>query len=203
MPNSFQNYGDEESMSFVPPQLPDDFETMDEDDRAAAQEQYRRRHVHFFYLGFTQRMNEPHWHALEQETGLLTRRIFDHAGSPWEGLNTPLQMDIVRVTQNWSKVGPANSDGTIPACPITLTENEVQRRVALDESLREVDAELERINRLLGIASNGWTSNEAFENAKERARLIRGEGLAAVSDDPWLKGMTERHWPFDDYDEDE
>lgn len=57
MPNSFQNYDDEESMSFVPPQLPDDFESMDEDERAREQEQFRRRHVHFFYLGFTQRMN--------------------------------------------------------------------------------------------------------------------------------------------------
>ncbi|KAF2258095.1 hypothetical protein CC78DRAFT_587545 [Lojkania enalia] len=203
MPNLFQNYDDEKSMSFVLPQLPDNFESMDEDERARAQEQFRRRHVHFFYLGFTQRMNEPHWHALEQETGLLKRRIFNDASSPWEGLNTPLQIDIVRVSQNWSKIAPADSDGTIPACPIMLREQEVQRRAALDESLREVDSEMERINGVLGIASDGWTPNESFESAKERARLIREEGLAAVSDDPWLKEMTEQHWPFDDCNEDE
>jgi hypothetical protein len=112
------------NMTFVPPRLPDDFESMDEDERASAQERFRRQHIHFFYLGFTQRMNEPHWRALEQETGLLERRIFNDAGSPWEGLNTPLQMDIVRVVQNWSKIAPANPDGTIPACPVVLTEQE-------------------------------------------------------------------------------
>lgn len=36
-------------------------------------------------------MNEPHWHALEQETGLLKRRMFSDASSPWEGLNTPFK----------------------------------------------------------------------------------------------------------------
>lgn len=203
MPNMFQNYDDKESMSFVPPQLPDDFGSMDEDERVRAQEQFRRRHVHFFYLGFTQRMNKPHWHALEQETGLLKRRIFNDASSPWEGLSTPLQMDIVRVLQNWSKIAPADSDGTIPACPVMLSEQEVQRRAALDESLREVDSEMERINGVLGIASDGWTPNESFDSAKERATLIREEGLAAVSDDPWLRRMTEQHWPFDDCNEDE
>ncbi|KAH7128505.1 kinase-like domain-containing protein [Dendryphion nanum] len=203
MPNSFQNYDDEQSMSFVPPQLPDDFESLDEDERLEAQEQFRRRHVHFFYLGFTQQMNEPHWHALNQETGLLKRRIFNDAGAPWEGLNTPLQMDIVRVSQNWSKVAHTNSDGTIPAFPIALGDQEKQKRIALDESLREVDSEMGRINGVLGVASDGWTSNELFERAKGRARLIREEGLAAVDDDPWLKEMTGQHWPFDDYDEDE
>jgi len=203
MPNLFQNYDDDESMLFVPPQFPDDFESMDEDERVRAQKKFRRWHVHFFYLGFTQRMNEPHWRALKQETGLLKRRIFNDASSPWEGLITPLQIDLVRFWQNWSKVAPADSDGTIPVCPIMFTEQEVQRRAALDESLREVDSEMERINRVLGIASDGWTPNDAFESAKERAWLIREEGLAAVSDEPWLKEMTEKHWPFDDFDEDE
>jgi hypothetical protein len=202
MPNQFQNYDDEESMSFTPPRLPDDFESMDEDDRARAQEEFRRRHIHFFYLGFTQRMNEPHWHALEQETGLLKRRIFHDAGSPWEGLNTPLQMDTLRVSQNWSKIASANEGGAVPACPITIGEQEAQRLATLDESLREVDSEMERITRFLGIASDGWTSNESFESAMERARLIREEGLDAVSDKPWLREMSERHWPFDDCDED-
>jgi hypothetical protein len=203
MPNMFQNYNDDESMSSVLPQLPDDLQSMDEDEQAEAQEQFRRRHVHFFYLGFTQRMNEPHWHAIEQETGLLKRRIFNDASSPWEGLNTPLQMDLVRVSQNWSKIAPAGSDGKIPACPAVFTEQEVQKKAALDESLREVDSEMERINGLLGVASDGWTSNESFESAKERARMIREEGLASVSDDPWLKEMSEQNWPFDDCNEDE
>ncbi|KAF2733756.1 hypothetical protein EJ04DRAFT_605135 [Polyplosphaeria fusca] len=193
MPNLFQNYDDEESMLFVPPQLRDDFGSLDEDERAKAQESFRRRH----------RGDGTHWRALQEDGGVLKRRVFDDAGSPWEGLNTPLQMDIVRVVQNWSKIAAADKDGGIPACPVTLSEQEVQRRIILDEELREVDSETERINGLLGIAGDGWTTNEGFEGARERAGWIREEGLASVSDDAWLREMTERHWPFDDWDEDE
>lgn len=203
IPNSFQNYKDEESMPFFPPQMPRDLESMEEDERAIALEQFRRQHVHFFYLAFTQQMNESHWHALEQETSVLKRRIYHDAGSPWEGLNTPLQINIVQVVKNWSKVASANSDGSIQKCPVLLVEEEAQRITALDESLRDFDNEMERINGVLGVASDGWTPNESFESAKERAKLIKEEGLAAVSDDPWLMEMTEKHWPFDDFNEDE
>jgi hypothetical protein len=47
-----------------------------------------------------------------------------------------------------------------PACHIMLKEQEAQRIAALDESLREVDSEMERINGFLGIAPKGWTPNE-------------------------------------------
>lgn len=40
IPNSFQDYDDEESISFFPPKLPDDLELMDEDERARAQGQF-------------------------------------------------------------------------------------------------------------------------------------------------------------------
>jgi hypothetical protein len=203
IPGSLQNYDDEQSVSFVPPRLPEDFETMSGDERAKTHEQFRRRHVHFFYLAFTQQMNNCHWKILAQETGLLKRRIFDDAGSPWEGLNTPLQVDISRVSQNWPKIASANPDGTIPECPVEVSEQDTQSRTALDESLRDVDSEMEWINGVLGVASDGWTSNELFEETRKRADLVKAEGLAAVDDDAWLREMTEKHWPFDDFNEDE
>ncbi|OJD12298.1 hypothetical protein ACJ73_09379 [Blastomyces percursus] len=203
IPRSFQNYGDEQSMYFIPPQLPKDLGTVDADEHAIACEQFRRRHVHFFYLGFTQKLNEPHSEALEQEFGLLSCRIFDNAGSPWEGLNTPLQVDIAQVSQNWSKIAAVHSDGSLSACPVVISEQDAQKRAAQDDSLRDVDTELEQINGFLGVGPDGWISNELFEQAKERAQSIKAEGFAAVDDDPWLRRMTEQHWPFDDYNEDE
>jgi hypothetical protein len=53
LPSSFQNYSDPESVSFAPPRLPIDLDSLDEAQRAQAHEQFRRRQVHFFYLGFT------------------------------------------------------------------------------------------------------------------------------------------------------
>jgi len=49
-----------------------------------------------------------------------------------------------------------------------LKEQETQRIAALDESLREMNFEMERIDGFLGIAPDGWMPDESFESAKER-----------------------------------
>ncbi|KAH7074447.1 kinase-like domain-containing protein [Paraphoma chrysanthemicola] len=178
IPNSFQNYGDAESRSFTPPQPPSNLDSMDEGDRNRAHEAFRRRHMHFFYLGFTQLLNERHWSALESTGNLLTRRTYDHAGDPWEGLSTPLQFDLVQIAKSWEQIVIPDSIGSFPECPVSD-------------------------RHLLGVASDGWTPNERFEESKERAVQLREQGLTGADDDPWLREMSERHWPWDDFDEDE
>ena len=73
----------------------------------------------------------------------------------------------------------------------------------LEESHRDADGDVEQINEFVGIASDRWTPNERFESAKDKAVEIREQALASADDDLWLKEMSGRHWPFDDYDEDE
>ncbi|OSS53226.1 hypothetical protein B5807_01856 [Epicoccum nigrum] len=194
---------DPESVSFTPPHLPVDLDSLDEAQRAQAHEQFRRRQVHFFYLGFTQRFNQRHWRALEQEPDLLRGRIFDHAGEPWDGLNTTLQHDLVQIARNWEKIAPRNHNGAARPCPVSFTQKETDQIEALAKSHRDADGDVEQINEFLGIASDGWTPNERFESAKDKSAEIREQALASANDDPWLREMSGRHWPFDDYDEDE
>lgn len=203
IPNSFQNYNDVESRSFTPPHPPAHLESLDEFERTQAQEEFRRRHVHFFYLGFTQRLNQRHWRAIEDEIDILRRRTFDHAGEPWEGLNAPLLYDLVQVSQVWDKIVTSDHDGTTPSCPVSFTQEEAERIDALDDSHRDADGDVENIDELLGIGSDGWTPHERFESAKSKAAEVREQALASADDDPWLRESSERHWPFDDYDEDE
>ncbi|RMZ68811.1 phosphotransferase enzyme family [Pyrenophora seminiperda CCB06] len=183
IPNSFQNYGDAESRFFAPPRLPTNLDSLSE--------------------RLTQRFNQQHWRALEEETDILRRRIFDHAGEPWEGVNTALQYDLVQVSQNWDKIVPLDNDGTAPTCPVSFTQEEAERIDALDDLHRDADGDVEKISELLGVASDGWTPEERFESAMSKLAEIREQALASVDDDPWLREMSERHWPFDDYDEDE
>lgn len=42
-----------------------------------------------------------------------------------------------------------------------------------------------------------------FESVRSKAAEFREQGLASADDDPWLREMSEYHWPFDDYDENE
>ncbi|KAI1932580.1 hypothetical protein LOZ65_000569 [Ophidiomyces ophidiicola] len=53
IPDYIQNYNDEESLRFTPPKLPDSMDEMSPNGRSAALERFRRRHLHFYYLGFT------------------------------------------------------------------------------------------------------------------------------------------------------
>lgn len=203
IPKSFQKFSDHESASFIPPKLPDDLDTLDEYERAEALEQFRQRHVHFFYLAITKQMNEPHLHAVQHNGGLPKRRIFTNAGNPWEGLNTPLQVDIAHVTREWTEIAAPNPDGTIPPCPVTLDDEEVQKRFQWRDSIQVMDDQLERIRDMLGIAIDGWMPHERFDISTERAKEFKEEGLEAVEDEPWLRDVSERHWPFDDFDEEE
>ncbi|KAK1910225.1 hypothetical protein P3342_006498 [Pyrenophora teres f. teres] len=186
-----------------PPHLPADIESLDELGRARIQEEYRHRHVHFFYLRFTRKFNTRHWSALEDKVDILRRRVFDYASEPWEGLNTPLQYDFVQVAQVWNEITSLNHDTAASTCPVSFTEEEAKQIDALDDLHRDADNDMERINWLLGIASDGWTPHERFESARSKAVEFREQGLASVDDDQWLREISERHWPFDDYDENE
>jgi hypothetical protein len=140
--------------------------------------------VHFFYLGFTHRFNQRHWRSLEQEPDLLRGRVYDHAEEPWEGLNTTLQHDLVQITRNWDVIAPRNRDDTVRACPVTFTQTEAEQIDVLENSHRDADGDVEQINELFGIASDGWTPNDRFESAKNKAGEIREQALASADDDP-------------------
>jgi hypothetical protein len=203
IPKQFQNYGDEGFNPLDPPKLPDDLESMDEEERAAAEEQFRRRQTHFAYYIWTSGLNKRHWRALHGETSHLKRRIFNNASNPWEGLNTLLQVDIDNVVRNWPTIACPNSDGTVPPCPVAFDEEGAKKRAAIIDSLGDADADMEVIREWMGITLDGWTPHELYESAKENALIAREKGISGVEEDAWLKEMSERHWPFDDQDEDE
>lgn len=118
-------------------------------------------------------------------------------------MSTPLQYDPVQITHDWDRIACRNHDNTTPTCPVTFSQEEAERIDALDVSHHDVDGDIECIRDYLGVGSDGWTTNERFESAKSRAAEVREEALASVEDEPWLREMFERHWPFDDCDEDE
>ncbi|PLN78446.1 phosphotransferase family protein [Aspergillus taichungensis] len=194
IPKNFQNYDDPESLVFRAPPRPD-LGGLDDEEKADVLEDFRRRHIHFFYLAFTQRFNEPHFRAMEQPTNMLTRRIFIHAGEPWEGNNVPLQADLVLMTKAWHKysTGP---------CPISFPSAEADNIMRLQDMQEEVDLQLKRVRNFIGVAVDGWTIPDDYESACARSRKMRNDGLASL-DTEHEREMTGRHWPFDDHDEDE
>ncbi|KAG4429850.1 hypothetical protein IFR05_014673 [Cadophora sp. M221] len=67
IPKHFQNYGDDDSENFRRPELAEDFANMTSSDKEVEMERYRRRQLHYFYLGYTSDRNKAHFHAMETE----------------------------------------------------------------------------------------------------------------------------------------
>ncbi|KIX92545.1 uncharacterized protein Z520_11721 [Fonsecaea multimorphosa CBS 102226] len=202
IPKYFQNCRDEASLSFLPPKLPENLAEMDDEERAEALERFRQRHLHFFYLGFTQRFNEAHFEILDRRTDLLTRKTFSHAGEPWQGNNIPLKADIIYITRIWEEILNENgySGAAIPLCPVSFTELDVQRTINILLQQEDMDTQLKKIRDAIGISRDGWASNAEYDQVVQLAKLIKMQALASL-DSEEEKEMTLKHWPVDDFDE--
>lgn len=204
IPPAFKNYADEGSRGLQIPKLPDDLQSMDKTLRAKVEEQYRRWHIHFWYLALTRQLNEQHWQAYMGHDGaFITRNMFLQAGMIWQGNNAHLQIDLSQVVRNWSVFAASTADGSIPTCPVVIEEQEMQRRENLRISLKEGDVFRKNMSEMMSVLPDGSISHENFYVAKERESMIR-EGVGTKLKDDLLE--AERvllAWPFHDFDEDE
>jgi aminoglycoside phosphotransferase (APT) family kinase protein len=204
IPPAFENHADEGSRGLQIPKLPDDLQSMDKTARARAEEQYRRRHIHFWYLALTRQLNEQHWRAYMGHDGaFITRNMFLQAGMIWQGNNAHLQIDLSQVVRNWSVFASSSADGSIPTCPVVIEEQEMQRRENLRISLQEGDAFRTNMSEMMGVLPDGSVSHENFRVAKERESMIREGVLTKLKDDPLEAKRVLLTWPFHDFDEDE
>jgi hypothetical protein len=204
IPPAFENHADEGSRGLQIPKLPDDLQSMDKSARARAEEQYRRRHIHFWYLALTQKLNEQHWRAYMGHDGaFITRNMFLQAGVIWQGNNAHLQIDLSQVVRNWSVFASPSADGSIPTCPVVIEEQEMQRRENLRISLQEGDVFTKNMSEAMGVLPDGSVSHENFHVSKERESMIREGVLTKLKDDPFEAERVLLAWPFHDFDEDE
>jgi GH18 family chitinase len=111
--------------------------------------------------------------------------------------------------QNWrTVVACANDqqvedgDDSTSQCPVTFDPLEAQDALRIEKEYEEMDTEFSRIRDAIGVSVGGWTSNETFEDAIARAQEFKKMAIGSVSD-KFDQEMTEKHWPFDDFDENE
>ena len=104
IPKHFQNYGDDDSENFRRPKLPENFVTLTDSDKETKTELYRRRQVHYFYVGYTSRLNKAHFHAMGNYNVVLRNQLYDTGGRPWEGDNTSLQAELIKIMAHWPEI---------------------------------------------------------------------------------------------------
>ncbi|KAL1978987.1 hypothetical protein VTN96DRAFT_7615 [Rasamsonia emersonii] len=200
-PRYFQNYGDEESENLVTPQLPQNFTQLNEKEQEAALDLFRRRQLHYYYFAMTAKFNKEHFDACTDEQVVLKQKLFQHAGSPWEGDNISLKADLIRATRRWREIA-SMGDVKCYSCPLNYSSEEVEKCLKLEAEQREADEDMERSRSYLGVTVDGWVSTERYDNSKELNERLKAEAIASAESED-IRAQIEKNWPFNDRDEDE
>ena len=195
MPQRLQNYGDRVSQSVTRPSLPENFDDLGEAAQSYARELHRRRLVHYHYVKNTEECNEVHRATLADSMGVLRRRLFEHAGDPWEGETIALKVDLIEATKSWEML----TEGGAP-CPIVFDDEDVRETMELEAALRDADESLQRGQNIVGFGSEGWVPNDHYERAMARSKKLK-EDILAETRSAEERAEVEAHWPFDDMDE--
>ena len=197
IPKHFQNYGDEDSEDFKPPRLPDNFDSLSEAEKDAATELYRRRQVHYFYIGHTSHLNPSHFHAMGSHDLVMRNRLYDAGGRPWEDDSTSLKAELIRVSKLWHKIASASP---IKTHPVPYSDAEMEECLAIDEKQKAADAKMEAVRDSIGVSIDGWIPTGLYEEAVAKEAHIREHMMNAAETENERKDIEE-NWPFQDHEE--
>jgi hypothetical protein len=167
---------------------------MTDSDKETEMELYRRRQVHYFYLGYTSRLNKAHFHAMGKHNLVLRNQLYDTAGRPWEGDNTSLQAELIKIMAHWPEISSSEDDP-----PVHYSPAEVEECLDRDAKQKDADDQMQQVRDAIGINIEGWVSNEEFESAREKAKFMKSEMAKAAETEE--RREFDEHWPFQDHEE--
>ena len=199
IPPRVQNYGDDVSESLQVPKMPDDINSLDEKEQSKQLDIYRRRRLHYLYVTETEQRNRTHYNAMAESFSMFRRKLYHHASDPWEGDDSVLKADLVRLTQVWPSL-TGSDQAAVPSCPISFTQEEANECLRVDAEQQEADEQLESLRDIIGVGEEGWVSNEAYEEVRQRNNRMKAEIIHAAESEEDKKLILE-NWPFDDFDE--
>ncbi|RAK99051.1 aminoglycoside phosphotransferase family protein [Aspergillus ibericus CBS 121593] len=203
IPRYFQNWGDPVSEVLAKPEtkLPDNFRELNQDEQTIMQETMRRRLVHFYYAALTMNQIPHHFDALRDENSMLRAKLFNRAGTPWEGDSQSLMYWMIQACNKWpmsiDKGGPPGST----KCPVEYSEQEVLHCTGLHDQEQEKLQILTEMRDVIGIDSLGWVpDDEHLEQSRAMAQNIKA-GLLEQSESDTERTALLEHFSFDDHDE--
>ena len=122
----------------TPPSLPENFDELEETERTAAEEVYRRRLVYYHYVTNTEEYNKPHYDALTDPMCVLRSGLFHYASNPWEGKTLELKVALIRATERWEIL----AGGGAP-CHVVFNAEDARETMELNEVQRKADKAFE------------------------------------------------------------
>ena len=197
VPQRLQNYDDPVSQSMTYPSLPEDFDELDENERAGAEEVYLRRLGHYHYLMNTEEYNYLHYVVETDDMYVLRRRLFIQTSEPWEGETLDLKIALIRAMEKWK----ALTGGNVP-CPLVFDVDDVQETIELNAIQERAVETTAKCQDLIGLGPEGWVPVWYYEEAVARNNQMKNMALSgAAADSLQVYEEIMSHWPFDDMDE--
>ncbi|KAK7048963.1 hypothetical protein R3P38DRAFT_3388160 [Favolaschia claudopus] len=200
VPNFLQSKEDEVSQQMVTPELPDNFDTLSEEDKDW--ELLRRRLAHYHYNLSTAAHNKVHHEGLVYPLTPFRRRIFIHASAIWEGETIKLLCAMIDLVCNWEVFA---TDGT--SCPVDFTEEEIEKALKLYQALANADMGERQLMERISYADETWVPVAHYEAAKAIGQELKRMTLKASAEDEETTeedyALIEANWPLDDMEEDE
>lgn len=202
MPDIIQNEEDEVSRSMTEPKLPNDFDSLSEEEQGSELELLRRRLVHYHYNLSTAAYNRIHHKGLVHPLNPFRRRIFNHATAPWEGETINLLYALIDMVHGWASFAKDNAP-----CPVEFTEDEIAAAEKLYRDLANAETGEKMLRDHVGFAEETWVPAAHYEEAKAFGQEMKWMTLeACVKDEETTKeayAVIEANWPLDDMDEKE
>lgn len=187
VPAHFQNWGDDSSESFDTPVLPANYDSLTVPEKDVEDEKFRRRQIHYFYMGFTSLHNKEHLGALGDASITEANKLFEKAGHPWEGDNASLKAQVIRFARFLS-------------LPTKYSEVEEKWTLDIDAQQKDSAEMMQNFRNHIGCNIEDWVPVEEFEGAMQRAKDLKVQVLANA-ETTTEKNIIDRDWPFQDHEE--
>ena len=195
IPGRLQNYDDPVSQALIPPSLPVNADELDQSEQSDAMGLYHRRLVHFHYVKNTKEYNKLHHDAMWDPVSMFIRRLFYHAGAPWEGETHALKATLIEATEIWERL-----TGEGVPCPVVFEPEDLRKTKELSEKLQVADENFEGCRGMVGFETETWVSNEHYEMATALAELLKLKVLKEIPKGE-VRAKTEANWFLNDMDE--
>lgn len=197
-PRAFENPDLQQSTDLKEPSLPSNYVALSSQEKAEADELYRRRLLSYYYRIFNGHHNKPHLEALRDPILLPRQHLVDGAGRQWSGNLVTLKGTLVRMVEYW----PHLPDTEGKHCPVKFSAGELNDFHDEEQTwlnLNKVTSQW--YDQVGGVSEEGWVSNERYDETVQRVAELKSALIASAEGDEEDIRLLEEGWLFRDRDE--
>ncbi|GAD92083.1 conserved hypothetical protein [Paecilomyces variotii No. 5] len=138
---------------------PDNFEDLDDDEKAQTKRQISRSIMPQLYILETNKRNPALAKAFHLDHGKTRRHALIFSGNTWDEEILPFRQALIHVERYWEELGFKEN------CPIHFTDEELKSHIQDGKGWNELQDFFDNISGF--VERDGWTSNEQYADALE------------------------------------